>query len=191
MKIVNLTEAQKSEVKLHQEKISVELSALLKANQALNKLTQRQTTLEKEIATLESVGPDDKSAIQKLGEKRTELELVTRRISEIPVTSDTELEQKMKSLLREATVMIPKILLPTYEKYLAEVSALLRPFSIDDGWAKGVAQKTNAAISLAQAISRNYGLYGGAVSNAKEVLKRYEEILAGEFAWEFNPKLNK
>lgn len=187
MKILNFTEANRAAVAAQKEKAAAMLATLLKSDKTRSQLEQQLNRVEAEIAELEA-GNAETRFVQALTDKRTERELVMRRLDEIP-NYDAEMMDAKAALLREATKLLNQILLPTYNGYVAEVAKLLRPYCANDAWATHVAQQTEAAIQLCAAIARNYAanLHGSNVNQFRELLKRCDEVLTGELDWKYQP----
>ena len=183
MKILKLTPEIKAEIKEQRDTLAEALNDILKFDQGLQKLVDRSGKLTTEIAKLKTANPDDKAAIHSLGEKRTELELVEGQIEGRPKHNVPD-QQILIAHLRQASRLLNRTLLPTYEDYVSKIAALLRPYHTSDAWAKNTANQTQAAKSLAALIAVDFG-HG--VNYAKAALKRCDDILAGELPWEFNP----
>lgn len=186
MKILNLTNELKSEIKERHAAISNAIAVIVKANAPLAKLEKQRDELTAEIERLEKVDLSDANAIRSLGEKRTALELADRRIAELPST-DTEKEHQLFALLQRAAMENRKVLMPTHEAYVEEIAEKIGAYSFDKNHAIFVARQTNAAASLATRVTRLPGR-GQVIVAAKKMLQELEEILSGELNWSFTPK---
>ncbi|HEY3762685.1 MAG TPA: hypothetical protein VGN23_13140 [Verrucomicrobiae bacterium] len=182
---IKITSSQAEELKQRRSNLTTALGVVTRGNKKLEKLLNQQSSLTAEIQTLESADPDKKT-VQVLNEARTELELVTRRVNDLPPT-DHNAELQLKNALMVATSQVQALLKPIHDDYVSDIAKILRPFSKSDAWAKKLAGETNAAGSLAQLVWWDYARWGNPVTSANSLLARIDEILAGEVAWQFNP----
>ena len=189
MKILNLTAAVKTALNEQRTKLSAALAAIVKANQGLARLEKQQADLIAEIAALETAKPDNKEAVRSLGEKRTELELVMRRIAEVP-SVDVEADGELLALTREVARMMEKALTDTEDEYVSGIASGLLPYSLDSNQATYLARQTAAAASLAGRVHARFGSYGYGqpVPAARMALQALDEVLTGELNWSFTPK---
>ena len=128
--------------------------------------------------------------MQALGQKRTELDLVKSRLSQIPGLPQEEIDG-IQNLMRETDHAVAAALMPTMDDYAAEVAKLIRPFCSNDNWAIGLARQTPASMSLGAFCTMQYGRISFGLPNIQSAIKRCDEILAGELKWEFNPNQAK
>jgi hypothetical protein len=187
MKILNLTASVKAALTEQAGKLSAKLDTIVNGNQGLARLVKQQAEITAEIAQLESGSPDDSAAMQSLGEKRTALGLVNRRIVETP-TMDVEGENELKTVVRETDRLIETALEPTFDGYVSEIAAVVKPHCLDAAHARWVVGQMASVQSLAGRTHPRFGSYGAPVPNARLALRIIEEILTGNLNWSFTPK---
>ncbi|HEY1662162.1 MAG TPA: hypothetical protein VGI03_07065 [Verrucomicrobiae bacterium] len=187
---IKTTTSQAEELKQQRALLESALNTVVRGNKKMEKLLNQQTTLSAEIQETEAAGPDDKRAITELTEKRTQLELVSRRLNELP-SIDLYAEQKLKNALHTVTKLAHSLLNPAYEAHIGEIAKALMPYSSSESWARKLANDTDAAKSLAGAMFWDYGRWGNPVTSANNLLERIDQILSGEFVWQFTPNTQK
>jgi hypothetical protein len=174
------------------DQLNSELDAVLKSNRELNRLSNLQESITKEIADLEAAGDfENKKSVQSLVEKRIELEHITAKISQNPDDLSWQTKDLLNGLLREIDRAAEIALIPTEENYLKEIAKVIREFCQDENYAVGIVRKTPAAMSLAGVCHVRFGNIGFTVPNAQQAIRHCDEILSGELAWEFDNKLGK
>lgn len=190
MKLIGITKSDLEQIKAHRAVLATTLKGATGKQSQFESLLEKQSTLQAEIAALEKENPTEK-AVQSLTTKRTELELVSRRLDEMqPLDPTTEV--KFQALQREAKLILDRVLSPTYNDYLMPIISALRPFSVSEAHARKLASETNAAKYLAARLFNDYAhpVVSNGARMAAVILKRYDEVLAGEIKWQFDPKLS-
>jgi hypothetical protein len=191
MKIIGLKKTDLEEIKMHRATLDAELKATIGHQNKFADLLEKQTQLQREIATLESDDPSEDSA-SRLTQKRTELELTDRRLNEAQPL-DVDAQHRFRALLREGQQILSRILHPTYTDFLSPIISALRPYVTSDGLAGKLARETQAAKALKIRLFRDYayaGIGGGEARYIAQILQQYDEILAGEITWTFNAKIS-
>ncbi|HEX3627266.1 MAG TPA: hypothetical protein VH280_17810 [Verrucomicrobiae bacterium] len=146
----------------------------------LDNLLAQQSALQAEIQELEGAAPS-KSNARALSDKRAELELVSRRAGEIK-PKDPAAELTMVNLMNEGRRLLNDVFPSTIKDFLKPIVAVIRPFATSDAQAEKLARETEAYKALK---ARLYWSH-----TAMDMIRRYDEILAGEIAWNFNPKIS-
>lgn len=188
---VTTTKNHLGKIKTLRDELFTSLNGLLKTNSELNRLAKRQESLKADIATSEkSANYENSQEIQALGLKRMELEQVTVKLSQIP-SLGVEQTDPIINLLRQTGYEVAAALASTLEDYVAEIAKAIRPWCPNDSYAMGLARQTPAAMSLAQACSRQFGSFGFSLPIVKEAISRCDEVLAGELNWKFDSASGK
>jgi hypothetical protein len=180
MKLTNITPAQIAKIKDHRSILAGQMRKITGAQNRLDDLLSQQLALQAEIRELENAAPSRENA-RMLSDKRSELELCGGRLGEIK-PNDPAAELALSNLMNEAVQLLNEVFPPTIKDFLKPIVAAIRPFTASDRQAEKMARETEAYKALK---ARLYWTH-----TASEVIRRYDEILAGEIAWNFNPKIS-
>jgi hypothetical protein len=189
---ITISESAKAKVSECRNALAAALAPVLKSNQAYTKLESQQDKLAQEIAELESAAPTDRKAIASLSEKRTELELVQRRISEFASNTDVAIKDALHAPLNASDYVIQAALAPVVEKYVEEVAAGIRPYCSSDPAAVAIARNHLPAVHSLTRLCNPFfcRVSGVSILNARRALEFMDTLFADKLEWNHDPKFN-
>lgn len=190
---ITIKKTHQAEITALREQLATALGELDGNAAELARLNERQQKLEKEISTLEDAADSESdSAAVKLATKRVQLEQCLNKIeslSNVPVAVRGESLDSINALLRQFARAAAAAMGPSAEAYAKEIAATIRPWCLDDANALAMAYTLPAPKSLFQTCTIPFGSYGASIRSLQMAITRADEILKGELAWSFDPKI--
>jgi hypothetical protein len=191
MKIIGLNPKLRREVQALRASHAAVVATFTRRNKDFSGYDTRRARLESEISKLEdSADPDDRPKILKIAELKTELGLVQKRLAALSTASDEPIDE-LTPLLDQARDVLGRAIAPTLENLIDTAARALRPFCQDDAWARGQAGQLPIIAHAGPVLLWPNRLAVTGIGIARLIIKRCDEILAGELNWTFNPKITK
>ena len=191
MKIIGLTPKLRREVQALRASHGAVIASFTRRNKEFAGYDTRRAGLEKEIQKLEdSADPDDRQKILKLAELQVELGLVKKRLATLSTASDEPIDE-LTPLLNQARDILPRALAATWENLLTTAAKAIRPFCQDDAWARGQAGQLPVFVHAGPVLLWPHRYVMPNIAMAHAIVKRSDEILAGNINWDFDAKMTK
>jgi hypothetical protein len=125
------------------------------------------------------------AAISQLAIKREKLRLFTKRIESNQDPGGTE-RDRLNTILRQSRSLLHDAMLPIHQALEKEILAALAPYYISLHLSPQLAAGSDAAMSLANFSSVQWGFgLGNTAGQAKSAIAIFDSLLAGKNPWKF------